>query len=220
MKFDQFTEKSQEAIQAAIGIAATRRNPQVNANHLLLALLEDDGVTRSVLAHLGVDIDGVRRHANEAVDLLPTVTGDGAAQPQPDSEFMSVLERAEKEAKKRGDTFIAVHNLLLALADDRNTEVGATRDQIDAALKEMGTQQANSQNAEDTFQALERFGRDRDHVDALVALRLALLPAGARHQLVLPKSRSRGLPFMTFASSSTAASCSFDSELGTSTCSR
>ena len=65
MKIDRFTEKSQEAIQAAIGIAAARRNPQVNSNHLLLALLEDDGVVRSVLNHLGVDIDSVRRHAND-----------------------------------------------------------------------------------------------------------------------------------------------------------
>ena len=160
MKFDQFTEKTQEAIQAAIGVAASRRNPQVNANHLLLALLEDDGVTRSVLNHLGVDIDSVRRHANEAVDLLPALTGAAAEEPRPDSEFLSVLQRAEKEAKKRGDQYIAIQHLLLALAGDRNTELGATRDQIDEALKALGTQPVNSQNAEDTFQALERFGRD------------------------------------------------------------
>src|SRR5919202_513351 len=138
MKFDQFTDKAQEAIQAAIGIATSRRNPQVNANHLLLALLEDEGVTRSVLNHLGVDIDGIRRKANEAVDLLPTIRGDSDAQPQPDSEFLAVLQRAEKEAKKRGDQYIAIQHLLLALADDRNTEVGATRDQIDEALKALG----------------------------------------------------------------------------------
>jgi ATP-dependent Clp protease ATP-binding subunit ClpB len=159
MKLDRFTEKSQEAIQAAIGIAAARRNPQVNSNHLLLALLEQDGIVRSVLNHLGVDVDGVRRHANEAVDLLPTITGESSA-PQPDPEFISVLQRAEKEAKKRGDAFVAVQHLLLALADDRNTDVGATRDQIDEALQAIGVQPVNSQTAEDTYQALQRFGRD------------------------------------------------------------
>jgi ATP-dependent Clp protease ATP-binding subunit ClpB len=159
MKLDRFTEKSQEAIQAAIGIATARRNPQVNSNHLLLALLEEDGIVRSVLNHLGVDIDGVRRHANAAVDLLPTITGESSP-PQPDSEFISVLQRAEKEAKKRGDAFVAVQHLLLALADDRNTDVGATRDQIDEALKAIGVQPVNSQTAEDTYQALQRFGRD------------------------------------------------------------
>src|SRR6476646_7847476 len=100
MKFDQFTIKSQEAIQAAVQLASGRRNPQVNSNHLLLTLLEQDsGLVLPLLVHLGVDVDSVRRHANDALDLLPTVTGE-AAEPEPDPEFMSTLRRAESEAKK------------------------------------------------------------------------------------------------------------------------
>jgi ATP-dependent Clp protease ATP-binding subunit ClpB len=160
MNADRFTVKSQEAIQAASQLAEARRNPQVNSNHLLLALLEQqDALVLPILQHLKVDVDGVRRHANEAVELLPTVTGDAAA-PQPDSEFMAVLKRAESEAKKLGDQYIPSEDLLLALADDRNTHVGATRDQILEAIKTLRPQPVTSQTAEDTYQALQRYGRD------------------------------------------------------------
>src|SRR3954470_10424643 len=160
MNADRFTIKSQEAIQAATQLAAARRNPQVNSNHLLLALLEQqDALVLPILNHLKVDVAGVRRHANEAVDMLPTVSGD-SAEPAYDSEFISVLKRAESEAKKLGDQYIPSEDLLIALADDRNTEVGATRDQIIDAIKALRPQSVTSQTAEDTYQALQRFGRD------------------------------------------------------------
>jgi ATP-dependent Clp protease ATP-binding subunit ClpB len=160
MNADRFTIKSQEAIQAASQLAAARRNPQVNSNHLLLALLEQqDALVLPVLKHLGVDVDAVRRHANEAVEMLPTVTGEATA-PEYDSQFISVLKRAESEAKKLGDQYIPSEDLLLALADDRNTHVGATRDQIFEAIKTLRPQPVTSQTAEDTYQALQRYGRD------------------------------------------------------------
>jgi ATP-dependent Clp protease ATP-binding subunit ClpB len=160
MNADRFTIKSQEAIQAASQLAAARRNPQVNSNHLLLALLEQqDALVLPILQHLKVDVDAVRRHANEAVELLPTVTGDEVT-PQPDPEFVAVLKRAESEAKKLGDQYIPSEDLLLALADDRNTEVRATREQILEAIKTLRPQPVSSQNAEDTYQALQRYGRD------------------------------------------------------------
>jgi ATP-dependent Clp protease ATP-binding subunit ClpB len=160
MNADRFTIKSQEAIQAASQLAAARRNPQVNSNHLLLALLEQqDALVLPILHHLRVDVDSVRRHANEAIELLPTITGDAAA-PEFDSEFVAVLKRAESEAKKLGDQYIPSEDLLLALADDRNTEVGATREQILEAIKTLRPQPVSSQTAEDTYQALQRYGRD------------------------------------------------------------
>src|SRR4051812_1253974 len=160
MNADRFTIKSQEAIEAARRLAAARRNPQVNSNHLLLALLEQqDALVLPILGYLKVDVDAVRRHANEAVGMLPTVT-TGSAEPEYDSELMSVLRRAESEAKKLGDQYIPSEDLLVALADDRNTDVGATRDQIVEAIKALRPQSVTSQTAEDTYQALERFGRD------------------------------------------------------------
>src|SRR3954463_4051818 len=160
MNADRSPIKSQEAIEAPRRLAAARRNPQVNSNHLLLALLEQqDALVLPILGYLKVDVDAVRRHANEAVGMLPTVT-TGSAEPEYDSELMSVLRGAESEAKKLGDQYIPSEDLLLALADDRNTHVGATRDEILQAIKELRPQNVTSQTAEDTYQALARFGQD------------------------------------------------------------
>jgi ATP-dependent Clp protease ATP-binding subunit ClpB len=161
MKLDQFTLKAQEALQAAQQLAAARRNPQVNSNHLLLTLLEQqDSLVPTLLGHVGVDVDEVRRHANDAVDLLPKLQGSAGPTPDFDSEFLELLQRAEREAKKLGDQYIPSEVLLVALADDRNTEVGATRDQLIEAIKQLRPQPVTSQTAEDTYQALQRFGRD------------------------------------------------------------
>src|SRR4051795_10075849 len=101
MKFDKFTIKSQEAIQAAAQLAAARRNPQVNSNHLLAVLLEQqDALVLPILRHLNVDLEKLQRSTNEALDMLPTVTGDAPAEPEYDSQFASVLRRAESEAQK------------------------------------------------------------------------------------------------------------------------
>src|SRR3954451_18690641 len=160
MNPDRFTIKSQEAIAAARELAAQRRNPQVNSNHLLAVLLEQqDALVLPILNHLKVDLEKLQRSTNDALDMLPTVTGD-ATQPAYDAEFVSVLKRAESEAQKLGDQYIPSEDLLLALADDRNTEVGATRDQIIEAIKVPRPQPVTSQTAEDTYQALQRYGRD------------------------------------------------------------
>src|SRR5436190_3953237 len=106
MNADRFTIKSQEAIQAALELARTRRNPQVNSNHLLAVLLEQqDALVLPILNYLGVDVEAIQRSTNEALDLLPTVSGDGPADPAYDNEFVSVLKRAEAEAKKLGDLY-------------------------------------------------------------------------------------------------------------------
>src|SRR3954453_10509022 len=161
MKADRFTIKSQEAIAAARELAAARPNPQVGPNHLLLALLEQkDTLVIPVLHRIGVDVDVVRRNANEAIDMMPAVTGEAAAEPQFDDELLATLRRADSEATKIGDQFVPCEDLLLALAEDRNTDVGATRDQVLQAIKDLRPNPVRSQNAEETYQALERFGRD------------------------------------------------------------
>src|SRR3954452_1014178 len=160
MNADRLTIKSQEVIEAARRLAAARRNPQVHSNHLLLALREhQDALVLPILVYLKVDVDAARRHANEAVGMLPTVT-TGSAEPEYDSELMSVLRRAESEAKKLGDEYIPSEDVLIALADDRNTDVGATRDEVIEAIKALRPQSVSSQTAEDTYQALQRYGRD------------------------------------------------------------
>ncbi len=161
MNADRFTIKSQEAIQAAAQLAAARRNPQVNSNHLLAVLLEQqDALVLPILNYLKVDVEKLQRTTNEAIELLPTISGDEPAQTDYDKEFVEVLRRAESEAKKLGDQYIPSEDLLIALADDRNTDVGATREQIIEAIKALRPQPVTSQTAEDTYQALQRFGID------------------------------------------------------------
>ena len=82
MQADRFTVKSQEALAAAQRLAGARHNPEVAPAHLLLALLEQDGgIVVPVLRRAGADPERVRRRANEAADLLPTITGEAAATP-------------------------------------------------------------------------------------------------------------------------------------------
>src|SRR5205085_6714695 len=102
-----------------------------------LALLEQqDALVLPILQHLGVDVGKARHEALDALDLLPTVTGEAAA-PDFDAEFIATLKRAESEAKKLGDQYIPSEDLLLALADDRYTHDFATRDQVLEAVKEL-----------------------------------------------------------------------------------
>src|SRR5215216_7494079 len=115
MHADRFTNKSQEAFAAAQRIAQARRNPQVTPHHLLVALLEQEGgIVVPVLRRANADPEGVRRRANEALDALPTVTGDATAAPALGLELVGLLGRAEDEASGMGDDYVSTEHLLLA----------------------------------------------------------------------------------------------------------
>ena len=162
MHIDRFTNKSQEALAAAQRLAAARRNPQTSPHHVLAALLEQEGgIVVPVLQHAGVDVTGVRRRANEALDAAPKVTGEEVTAPPVDGVTTKVLQNAEEEARQLGDEYVSTEHLLLALADDPKVDVGATRDQLLEAVNEVrGPHRVTDQNPEDKYQALERFGRD------------------------------------------------------------
>ncbi len=162
MQADRFTIKSQEALAAAQRLAGARRNPEVSPHHLLLALLEQEGgIVAPVLRRAGADPERVRSLANAALDALPTVTGDSASAPALGSELIDLLQRADDEARRMGDEYVSTEHLLLALAGHASVDVGATRDQLAAAVEEVrGPHRVTDQNPEDRYQALERFGRD------------------------------------------------------------
>src|SRR3954451_21346455 len=162
MHADRFTIKSQEAFAAAQRIAQARRNPQVTPHHLLIALLEQDGgIVVPVLERAGADAESVRRRTNEALDSQPEVTGDATESPGFDYAVSKLLEAAEEEARKLSDEYVSTEHLLLALAADPKTDVGATPDQLLEALNAVrGPHRVTDQNPEDKYQALEKFGRD------------------------------------------------------------
>jgi ATP-dependent Clp protease ATP-binding subunit ClpB len=168
MQPDRFTVKSQEAIAAAQRLAGARRNSQVAPHHLLLALLEQRGgaeggagIVVPVLRRAGAEPETVRRRANEALDALPTVTGDAEAPTSIGSELAEVLRHADEAARAMGDEFVSTEHLVLALADDPKVDAGATRAQLADAVEQVrGPHRVTDQNPEDRYQALERFGRD------------------------------------------------------------
>src|ERR671923_2823069 len=99
MQADRFTIKSQEALAAAQRIAGARRNPEVAPHHLLVALLEQEGgIVVPVLRRANADPEAVRRRANEALDALPTVSGEAPPAPTLGSKLGDLLGRAEQEA--------------------------------------------------------------------------------------------------------------------------
>jgi len=162
MHIDRFTTKSQEALAAAQRLAAARKNPQTSPNHILAALLEQEGgIVVPVLQHAAVDVTGVRRRNNEALDAAPKVTGEDLTAPPIDGISAKVLQNAEEEARKLGDEYVSTEHLLLALADDPKVDTGATRDQLLEAVEEVrGPHRVTDQNPEEKYQALEKFGRD------------------------------------------------------------
>src|SRR5215208_54054 len=163
MQFDRFTTKSQEALQAAVGLAASRRNTEVQPEHLLAVLLEQgDGVIPPVLRKVGTSPDEIRRVVNAALDALPTITA-GAREPRNARELLDVLRAAEREAGRLNDEFISTEHLLLALSETPGAagEALPRHDVLAAAVSEVrGSHRVTSQSPEDTFEALEKYGRD------------------------------------------------------------
>jgi ATP-dependent Clp protease ATP-binding subunit ClpB len=162
MQADRFTLKSQEALAAAQRLAGARRNPEVAPAHLLVVLLEQEGgIVAPVLRRAGADPERVRRRANEALDGLPTVSGDATSAPALGSGLIELLRRADDEARGMGDEYVSTEHLLLALASDPKLDAGASRDQLAEAVQQVrGPHRVTDQNPEDKYQALEKFGRD------------------------------------------------------------
>ncbi len=162
MQPDRFTVKSQEAVAAAQALAAERRNSEVTPAHLLVALLrQEGGMAVPVLQKLEADVPAMTARAVQAVEDLPKLAE--TAEVRPSSSLVSVLQGAEKEMAKADGSYISVGHLLLALADPGSgvAELLPERKALAAAVAEVqGPSPVNSPNAEDSMQALEKFGRD------------------------------------------------------------
>jgi ATP-dependent Clp protease ATP-binding subunit ClpB len=164
MQPDRFTIKAQEAVAAAQRLASEGSNPEVAPPHLLLALLEqDEGVVVPVLQRLGVDAQDARARAREAIDKLPKLAGNTVPDIRPSSEFVWVLQQAEKESTGLGDEYISTEHILLALAESKSgvSDLLPNRKELVKAVSEVrGPHRVTSPNPEDTFGALEKYGRD------------------------------------------------------------
>jgi ATP-dependent Clp protease ATP-binding subunit ClpB len=170
MDINRFTEKAQEAVRAAQTLATRYGNQQIEVEHLLLALLEQQGgLVPSILTKAGVNLDPLKKAVEQEINRFPKVTGPSGPVDQVyiTSRLNRVFVAAEDEARKLKDDYISVEHLLLAIIDEGGPAAralkasGGTRDRIQQSLVQVrGHQRVSSQNPESTYEALERYGRD------------------------------------------------------------
>ena len=153
---ERWTLKTQEAFSGAVERAKAASNAEVAPEHLLAAVLDQsDGIAGPILTRLGVEPAVVRARIAEHLDRLPKAYG--GAEPTMDRALRDALEAADRQRGDMGDDYLSVEHLLLALAD----RLGVDHAALLGALRELrGSHRVTSQNPEETFQALEKFGRD------------------------------------------------------------
>ena len=158
MAFDpkKWTLKTNEAFAAAIDQAKALSNPELTPDHLLAAMTrQDDTIVPVVLAKLGLAPLMVRNKADEAVQNLPRAYGGG--EPHVNRELNNIVQNAESYQKDLKDDFLSVEHLLLAM----NQRLGVGSEEVLQALKEVrGSHRVTSQNPEENFAALEKYGQD------------------------------------------------------------
>jgi ATP-dependent Clp protease ATP-binding subunit ClpB len=152
----RWTVKTREAFSAATRQAAAANHAEVVPEHLLSAILADpESVARPLLSRLGVEPAELARRLGERLARLPRAVG--GSEPALARATREGLEQAAGLRRDMGDDYVSVEHLLLAWAD----ELGVTRDQLLGALREVrGSHRVTSPEPEETFQALERYGRD------------------------------------------------------------
>jgi len=171
MDLNRFTEKSQQALRDAQTLAVRLSHQQIDVEHLLAALIEQEGgVAPALLIKAQVRPETVHRHLTETLNSLPKVSM-GAGSP-PDQIYITgrlqrLLASAEEEARRLKDDYVSVEHLLLAAIDDGGASgrilkgAGLTREKLMQALAEVrGNQRVTTPTPESTYQALERYGRD------------------------------------------------------------
>ncbi|MBI5085059.1 MAG: type VI secretion system ATPase TssH, partial [Acidobacteria bacterium] len=167
MDLSRFTERSQQALSSAQTLAARLSHQQVDAEHLFLALLEqENGLCSTILLKAGLNLETVHRRLMSELEKLPKVTTSGSGM-YLTQRLAAVVANAEQEARKLKDDFVSVEHLLLALFESQGTsrqiltEAGLNRARLDQAVRDVrGSQRVTTQNPENTYQALENYGRD------------------------------------------------------------
>src|SRR5919197_2412933 len=170
MDIEKLTDRARGFLQAAQTIAVREHHQRIAPAHLLKALLDDEqGMAAGLIQAAGGDAKVAKSEADVLVAKLPAVTGSGATQaPALDGDTIRILDQAEQVAKKAGDSYVTVERILLAMALAKNTDVGGalakaglTPQNLNAAIDKLrGGRTADTQAAEDRYDALKRYARD------------------------------------------------------------
>ncbi len=168
MDMNRYTEKTQQALLRAQRIASEYGNPQIDPEHVLLALLEQsDGVVPQVVLQLGGDPQRMRVDLEQVIGRKPKVQG-GTAQVGLSPAVSRVMQAAEREAQAMRDEFVSAEHVLIALADSSAGDIagflsaqGINREAVLRALTTIrGGQRVTSQTPESTYNVLEKYGRN------------------------------------------------------------
>ena len=170
IRFDKFTQKAQEAVQAAQQLASDESHQAVSPAHLLVALVgEREGVVNAVLDKCGISPEVVSQDARKLLEAIPRVQGQGIqVGMQMTPQLGELFQKAQKQATQFKDEYVSTEHLLLAAAENRGdpagrmlNDMGATPDALLHALQAVrGGHRVTDPNPESKYQALERYALD------------------------------------------------------------
>ncbi len=168
MDLSTYTTRSQQALAAAVQAAAASGNPAVEPAHLLDALLsQPGGTTVPLLGAAGVDPQVIAQQLKDELGRIPSASGASVGNPTLSRSSHEVLQRAQDLAAQLGDDFVSSEHLVVGIATVESpartilTDAGATPDSLQAAFASIrGSSRVTSADAEDTYQALEKYGVD------------------------------------------------------------
>lgn len=168
MDLNRYTQKSREAVATAQQLAASRHHQEISGKHMLWALLEQEGgMVPRFIEHAGINLGLLKEKTEALLRKIPMVTGyEGAL--HLGSGLARVLARAEQEAREMKDDYISVEHLMLGLIEDGEPDLrdalkqtGLNRNTFLSSLRAVrGNQRVTGENPEETYEALERYGRD------------------------------------------------------------
>ena len=169
MRFDKFTMRVQEALQAALTLASQQGHQGIESEHLLAAFLEQpEGIVGAILKKLGADPGQIASGLKKALGKQPRVEGAGLGQPGMTPGLNRVLDRALTEAARLRDEYVSAEHILIVISDEKDgaaagilRAAGVTKDGIFRVLVDIrGNQRITDPNPEDKYQALKRYARD------------------------------------------------------------
>ena len=167
MNTQKYTQKTLEALRSAQTMAQERQNQYLTPEHLLLALLEQDGgLVGSLFQRMGVDCGGLETELKGMIDQLPRVSG-GSGEVYASPETGKVITVAERTAEKLHDEYVSVEHLMLGMFAEGGTQLkqllqdhGITRSRFTEELSKVKANPVTSDNPEDTYDALKKYGTD------------------------------------------------------------
>ena len=167
MNAEKYTQKALEAVKTAQSMAQENGNQYVTSEHLLYALLDQDGgLIGSLFGKMGVDCDGLLSELDTLIRNLPRISG-GSGEVYASPEVGKILNLAEKTAEKLHDEYLSVEHLMLAIFSEGSQNVrqlladhGITRSRFSDELAKVKTGPVTSDNPEDSYDALKKYGTD------------------------------------------------------------